>query len=182
MSVSITELTETCRKAIKTYGYDDDETKVLLDVMMYAQLRGNNQGIIKVTTGGIKRDPECKPVVTEHETKLSANLNGNKNAGMVVLHGAMEIAVQKAQTHGFGICGTNNTSTSTGALGFYAEQIAKKGLIGTYFPITTFRLRDCPYSSCEGRITGCPYSYHKGRLLPLTVYVIPIPDKHVTTD
>lgn len=75
MSVSITELTETCRKAIKTYGYDDDETKVLLDVMMYAQLRGNNQGIIKVTTGGIKRDPECKPVVTEHETKLSANLN-----------------------------------------------------------------------------------------------------------
>jgi hypothetical protein len=34
------------------------------------------------------------------------------------------------------------------------------------FPVTTFRLRDCPYSS-----------FPKGRLLPLTVHVI-----HITTD
>ena len=57
---------------------------------------------------------------------LSANLNGGKNA-MVVLHQAMEIAAEKAEAHGFGICGTNNTSTSTGALGYYAETLAKRG-------------------------------------------------------
>ena len=62
VSVPLTELTETCRRAIKTYGYDDDETAVLLDVMMYAQLRGNNQGIIKVTTKGIARDPAASPI------------------------------------------------------------------------------------------------------------------------
>ena len=127
---------ETCRRAIKTYGYDDAETQVLLDVMMYAQLRGNNQGIIKVTTKGIARDPDCVPVTTEHETMLSANLNGGKNAGMVVLHRAMQIAAEKAEAHGFGICGTNNTSTSTGALGYYAETLAKRGLIALVFAVS----------------------------------------------
>ena len=136
VSVSVRDLTETCRRAIKTYGYDDAETQVLLDVMMYAQLRGNNQGIIKVTTKGIARDPNCVPVTTEHETMLSANLNGGKNAGMVVLHRAMQIAAEKAETHGFGICGTNNTSTSTGALGYYAETLAKRGLIALVFAVS----------------------------------------------
>jgi len=136
VSVSVRELTETCRRAIKTYGYDDAETRVLLDVMMYAQLRGNNQGIIKVTTKGIARDPDCVPVEKEHETMLSANLNGGKNAGMVVLHQAMTIAAEKAEAHGFGICGTNNTSTSTGALGYYAETLAKRGLIALVFAVS----------------------------------------------
>ena len=43
--VSIDELTETTRKAIKTYGYDDKATECILDILMYAQLRGNNQGM-----------------------------------------------------------------------------------------------------------------------------------------
>ena len=51
--VSIEELTETTRKAIKTYGYDEKATECILDILMYAQLRGNNQGIIKVTTNDI---------------------------------------------------------------------------------------------------------------------------------
>ena len=136
VSVPIRELVETTRRAIKTYGYDDDETRVLLDVMMYAQLRGNNQGIIKVTTKGIARDPACVPVRREHETTLSACLDGGKNAGMVVLHEAMEIASEKAKAHGFGICGTNNTSTSTGALGYYAETLADRGLLGIVLAVS----------------------------------------------
>ena len=42
--VSIDELTETTRKAIKTYGYDDKATECILDILMYAQLKGNNRG------------------------------------------------------------------------------------------------------------------------------------------
>jgi LDH2 family malate/lactate/ureidoglycolate dehydrogenase len=133
VSVPIAELIETTRRGIKTYGYGDAETQILLDVMMYAQLRGNNQGIIKVTTKAIARDPTATPVTTQHETMLSACFDGGKNAGMVVLHKAMETAVSKAEEHGFGICGTNNTCTSTGALGYYAENVAKRGLIALVF-------------------------------------------------
>ena len=136
LSVPIDELVETTRRGIKSYGYDDNETKILLDVMMYAQLRGNNQGIIKVTTKGIARDPAAGPITAEHETMLSACFNGNKNAGMVVLHKAMETAVEKAKVHGFGVCGTNNTSTSTGALGYYAETVAKQGMIALVLAVS----------------------------------------------
>lgn len=33
---------------------------------------------------------------------------------------------KKAKRHGFGIVGTNNTSTSIGAIGYYANEIAKR--------------------------------------------------------
>jgi hypothetical protein len=102
-------------------------------VLLYAQLRGNNQGIIKITTGGMNRAAAAAPIAIERETRLSALLNGNAQAGMLVLHRAMSMAVEKAKSAGFGIVGTNNTSTSTGALGFYAEQVAKQGLIGIVF-------------------------------------------------
>jgi len=136
VSVPVAELTEATRRGIKTFGYDDAETKILLDVMMYAQLRGNNQGIIKVTTKAIARDPSAGAITAEYATMLSTCYNGNKNAGMVVLHKAMETAVEKARDHGFGICGTNNTCTSTGALGYYAEKVAAQGLIALVFAVS----------------------------------------------
>ena len=47
-------------------------------------------------------------------------MDGNQGYGMVVLRRATEEAVSRAQQHGVGIVGTNNTSTSTGALGCFA--------------------------------------------------------------
>jgi hypothetical protein len=41
-----------------------------------------------VTTKAIARDPAAKPIEVEHETNLSTCFNGNKQAGMVVLHKA----------------------------------------------------------------------------------------------
>lgn len=86
--------------------------------MMYAQLRGNNQGIIKITTGGVDKKPnEGKPVIA-YETRLSAIVNGNGSSGMLTLHKATDIALTKCKARGFAIVGTNNTPTSTGALGY----------------------------------------------------------------
>ena len=97
---------------------------------MYAQLRGNNQGIIKITTGGMNRSSSAGPITVERDTRLSAVLNGKGDAGMLVLSKAAEMASNKCKGHGFGVVGTNHTSTSTGCLAFYAEKMAKKGLIG----------------------------------------------------
>jgi len=102
-------------------------------VLLYAQLRGNNQGIIKITTGGMNKSAVAGDVIVERETRLSALLNGNNQQGMLVLHKAMNMAIDKAKAAGFGIVGTNHTCTSTGALGYYAEQVARQGLIGIVF-------------------------------------------------
>lgn len=59
----------------------------------------------------------------EKETRLSALINGSGEAGMLVLSRATTLALDKAREHGFGIVGTHHTSTSTGALGYYAEKV-----------------------------------------------------------
>lgn len=128
--VSLDELKELCSKSLSTIGYTNSEIAVLLEVLLYAQLRGNNQGIIKITTGGMNRSAAARPIAIERETRLSALINGQNQAGMLVLHKAMSMAIEKATAAGFGIVGTNHTCTSTGALGYYAEAIAKQGLIG----------------------------------------------------
>lgn len=97
---------------------------------MYAQLRDNNQGIIKITTGGMNRASSAGPIVIERNSRLSAVINGNGDAGMLVLSKAREMAAAKCLEHGFGIIGTNNTYTSTGCLAYYAEKLAEQGLIG----------------------------------------------------
>ena len=67
------------------------------------------------------------------DTTLSTLLDGGKNQGMVVMKEALEILLSKVKQHGFGIVGTNNTASSTGAIGYYAEKIARAGFIGFVF-------------------------------------------------
>ncbi|PNH04783.1 Glyoxalase domain-containing protein 4 [Tetrabaena socialis] len=99
-------------------------------VLFYAQLRDNNQGIIKITSGGLRRSPTARPPVVEKETRLSALINGNNSPGMLVLKKAALMAVERAKAQGFGIVGTNHTASSTGALGYYVDLISRQGLIG----------------------------------------------------
>ncbi len=130
MKVSIDELKDVTRRAILHYGYTSDEADVILDVLMYAQLRGNNQGIIKLIGAGMPKDPGAGAIEVVRETPLSVLLNGNSNQGMVVMSLAARRAIAKAREHGIGLVGTQNTSTSTGAIGYYARNIAEAGLIG----------------------------------------------------
>eukprot|EP00195_Chlamydomonas_chlamydogama_P003675 CAMPEP_0202914340 /NCGR_PEP_ID=MMETSP1392-20130828/62857_1 /ASSEMBLY_ACC=CAM_ASM_000868 /TAXON_ID=225041 /ORGANISM="Chlamydomonas chlamydogama, Strain SAG 11-48b" /LENGTH=870 /DNA_ID=CAMNT_0049605955 /DNA_START=5 /DNA_END=2617 /DNA_ORIENTATION=+ len=127
--VTLSELQSLCTKSLLALGYKDDEVKILLDVLLYAQLRDNNQGIVKITSGGLNRSPSAREPTIEKETRLSALINGNNSAGMLVLHRATRMAVERAKSQGFGIVGTNHTPSSTGALGYYADIVGREGLI-----------------------------------------------------
>lgn len=133
MQVKVSELKKLSNKAIKYYGYSDTETKTILDILMYAQLRGNNQGIVKLIGKGIPKSDKAGKIKVVKNTKLSAVLDGQQNMGMVVLSQAMEMALAKAKRFGFGIVGTSNTCSSTGAIGYYANKIAKRGYLGFVF-------------------------------------------------
>jgi LDH2 family malate/lactate/ureidoglycolate dehydrogenase len=130
MQVALEQLKQTTLQVLARSGYPDDEAQIILDILMYAQLRGNNQGVVKLIGAGMPRSKEAQPITTIKQTKLSALLNGGRNVGMVVMKRAAELALQKAREHGFGIVGTNNTKTSTGAIGYYANLIAQAGFIG----------------------------------------------------
>lgn len=133
MKVKIAELEKLGTKALKKQGYNSKEIPVVLGMLMYAQLRGNNQGLVKLIGKGIPKNPAAGAITVEKETKLSACLSGNHNPGAIVMKKAMDMAIAKAKKHGIGIVGTNNTNSSTGALGYWAGKIAREGLIGLIF-------------------------------------------------
>jgi L-2-hydroxycarboxylate dehydrogenase (NAD+) len=133
MKISISELEDLTARAVRSYGYSEEEVRVISDVLLYAQLRGNNQGVVKLIGKGIPRDPGAGEIAVEKETLISARVNGNRNHAMVVVRKALDIVVEKAKKSGFGIAGTFNTNTSSGAIGYFASELAKLGLIGFVF-------------------------------------------------
>lgn len=84
MKISIEELKDLTCRAVQNYGYRDEEVRIIADVLLYAQLRDNNQGVVKLIDKGIPRDPKAGEIVMEKETPTSARINGNKNHAMVV--------------------------------------------------------------------------------------------------
>jgi L-2-hydroxycarboxylate dehydrogenase (NAD+) len=133
MKIELKELEALTIRAVKNYGYNDTETATISDMLLYAQLRGNNQGVVKLIGKGIPKDPGAKDITIEKETAMSAKINGNQNQAMVVVKKALEVALEKARSCGIGIAGAFNTSTSSGAIGYIASEIAQQGLVGLVF-------------------------------------------------
>jgi L-2-hydroxycarboxylate dehydrogenase (NAD+) len=133
MKIELKELEALTDKALKNYGYDEAETATIREMLLYAQLRGNNQGVVKLIGKGIPKNPEAKAITIEKETTLSARINGNQNQAMVVVKKALDVVLEKARAGGIGIVGTFNTSTSSGAIGYVASEIAGQGLVGLVF-------------------------------------------------
>lgn len=92
---------------------------VPLQVLMWAQLRGNSQSLVKVVSGGLPRDADEHLPAIVHDTSLSARIDGGNSFGMLAMKLAVDTAVQKAREGGgMAIIGTTNTASGTGALGW----------------------------------------------------------------
>lgn len=88
-------------------------------VLMWAQLRGNSQNLVKVVSGGLPRDENEQPPAIVHDTRLSARINGGNSFGMLAMKLAVDTALAKARDGGgIAVVGTNNTASGTGALGY----------------------------------------------------------------
>ena len=130
MKVPIEALQSATRRAIAAQGFNLADTEIILEIIMYAQLRGNNQNVIKLLGAGMPADPKAGEIKVVKDTKLSALLDGGWNQGMVVVARATELAIEKARAHGFGIVGTRRSNSPTGAIGYFARALADAGMIG----------------------------------------------------
>ncbi len=147
MKITLEELTDLTDKALKNYGYADDEIPIIRQALLYAQLRGNNQGVVKLIGAGMPKSPDAGEIAIVKETPVSARIDGSGNQAMVVMNKAVTVALAKAKKNGFAIVGTFNTSTSSGAVGNYAMQLAQEGLIALVFGRSTERV--AMFGSCE---------------------------------
>lgn len=130
MKIKVSELENLSKKALSKYGYTDQESSIILDMLMYAQLRGNNQGIVKLIGKGIPKSKDVQRPTIEKETQTTAVINANSTMEAVVMEQAVKMVVAKARKMGIAIVGIHNGAGSSGAIGYWSRKIANAGLIG----------------------------------------------------
>ena len=120
--------------ALKKTGYDDEQAGVIADHVMDAALCGYEYSglpkLLNVFEHKNLRRPR-RPLKVIHETPVSAMVDGGNNCGMYALMRAAEMAIDRAQQHGFAVIGMNNSWVS-GRGAIYVETIARAGLIGIH--------------------------------------------------
>lgn len=123
-----------CIEAFKGYGFSEEESKQITDVLLAADLSGiESHGVQRmiryhkeITGGMVKID--AKPEVV-FETPLSAVIEGNDAMGQTLGVQAMKMAIEKAKKSGFGMVTVRN-SNHYGIAGYYSKMAAAEGLIG----------------------------------------------------
>ena len=120
--------------ALKTAGYDDEQAGVIAGHVMDAALCGYEYSglpkLLNVFEHRNLRLPRRK-LKAVYETPVSAMIDGGNNCGMYTLMRAAEMAIERAQKHGFGVIGMNN-SWMSGRGAIFVETIARAGLIGIH--------------------------------------------------
>ena len=123
-----------CIKVFQGYGFTEEESTQITDVLLDADLSGiESHGIQRliryhheVTEGYVKL--EAKPEIVK-ETPLSATIEGHDAMGQVLSVKAMGMAIDKAKKCGVGIVAVRN-SNHYGIAGYYTRMAAEEGLIG----------------------------------------------------
>lgn len=157
MKVKVDELRTKVLAGVEKLGYKGEDARIISEVLMYAQLRGNNQGITKIATGGVPKASEVQELKVVKENKCGALLSGGHS--MVAAAKAVQMAMDLAEEHGAGIVCTNHTYTSSGAIGYFSRQIAKQGFIGFVCVGNGSFAFVAPSGSAEPKLGTNPFSY-----------------------
>lgn len=136
--LTVEEADELCLRALRNAGCTADEARILADHVIDAALCGYEysgpEKLLNVMEDRRFKAPR-KAVTTLRETPVSAMLDGGNNVGMVAVHHATRVAIDKAKTSGVGIVGVTNCWMS-GRIAYYMEMIARADLIGLHFVAT----------------------------------------------
>ena len=155
MKVKLTDLQDRVQAGVRKLGYEGKDARTIADVLLYAQLRGNNQGITKIATGGVPKASDVKEYKIVKQNKCGALVSGGH--AMVATANAVDLACELAGEHGVGIVGSNHTFTSSGAVGYFSRAVADKGYIGLVCVGTPPFV--APTGSAEAKLGTNPLTY-----------------------
>jgi LDH2 family malate/lactate/ureidoglycolate dehydrogenase len=128
--VSVPELASVSLLALGKLGLSESDAQTVLRVLMYGQLRGSSQGLIKIVERTVVPAPDATTIEQSQVLPALLHIKANGNAGMVVLSHACNELIELAPRMGIAAASTVGTASSTGAIGYYAGELAKAGLVG----------------------------------------------------
>ena len=123
-----------CHQLFATYGFTEEESAAITDVLLAADLNGiESHGIQRV----VRYDFEIMSGLvsttatpeTVFETPISLVLDAHCCMGQLAARQAMEAAIRKAKAIGCGMVTVRNCN-HYGIAGYYAEMAAKEDLLG----------------------------------------------------
>ena len=135
------EMKRLCNDAFLKFGFSQEETDEITDVLLLSDLYGiNSHGVQRlvryhkcIMNGMIKVDAKPEILV---ETPVSMVIDAHQGMGQVVSVMAMKKAIEKAKQSGIAIVSVRN-SNHYGIAGYYAKMAADQGLIGMSVTNTT---------------------------------------------
>ena len=118
-------------RALKAIGYNEEDAKIVVDQLIDNALCGYRFASLPRILA-IATDPKHlkgrQPIKIDHETPLSARMDGANNIGYVTCYRAAMLAAEKAKKTGFASVGVYNSYYS-GRNAYFVEQIVKQGLV-----------------------------------------------------
>jgi len=130
MRVPAAELRRVTEASLVAAGVPADEIPQIVDVLTYAQWRGNWQSLVLLAAAGWPPYRPTGAIHIERETAVSALLHGELHPGTAVMWRAMEVAEEKATASGVAVVGAHHCAPpGTGALGYYVERLGAAGLV-----------------------------------------------------
>lgn len=157
MIIKLSELEEKVAQGVHKLGYEGEDARIIAEVLLYAQKRGNNQGIVKIATGGVPKASDVEAFRVTKENKCGALLSGGH--AMVATAKAAEKAVELAAIHGVGVVGSNHIFTSSGSIGYFVRKIAEAGYIGFVSVGNGDFAGVAPAGSAEAKLGTNPFAY-----------------------
>ena len=157
MRLTVADARRLVDDVMRVRGHDPAEAALVADHLIDCELRGVHYGGLPRALSiaeRMRRTPvPPSPIRIEHETPVSARIDGGDRIGYVVAHRATEMVVAKATAAGIAVVGAHNT-WYTGMLSYYAEMATTQGLVAIIASNASPWV--APHGATEGRVGTNP--------------------------
>ena len=160
MRISIDQARSLLETVMQRQGHSVEESVIIADHLMDSELRGLRQGglarAISISERLARSGTGRQSMRIEHETGVSARIDGGDKVGYLVGRRATELALDKVKAHGISIVAAHNT-WYTGMLSYYAEMAVAADKVVMIASNATAWV--APHGATEGRFGTNPMCF-----------------------
>lgn len=160
MRIALDDARRLIEAVMRRADHTPEEAAAIADHLLDSEVRGLVQGglarAISIRERLARAGAQRLPIRVEHETGVSARIDGGDQVGYLVAQRATAMAIDKARAHGLSMVGAHNT-WYTGMLSYYAEQVVAKGLVAMIASNTSAWV--APHGASEARFGTNPICF-----------------------
>ena len=157
MNVDVKDLRGLCEQVFGGHGLSEEDSHIVSDVLIEAELRGRpTHGVIRVP-GIVKRIDEHPRTAMrlDRDGAAYALIDGQENLGYLVAHRCARTVIARTDRSGLGVVGAYNTG-HCGMLGYYTSMLADAGFVAMAMCDTSPRI--APWGGKEAVLGTNPIS------------------------